>query len=129
MLSSDKNPFTDSLVTYLTVAGIACMGGLVKYVNHTDRFKFWVLTRDLLTAAFCGLMTFWACEWMNIVGPLSAIMIATSGLMGTRLLRVLEDLYLIRMGMKPAGSAIETALENDRASHETHPDDKSNEGA
>jgi LydA holin phage, holin superfamily III len=127
MLSSDKNPFTDSLLTLATAAGVAMLGGLVRYVNHTEGFKLWVLIRDLLTAAFCGICTYWACEWMSIVGPLSAIMIATSGLMGTRLIRVLEEMYLIRMGMK-ATTPIETALDNDRDSHESHPDGKSKEG-
>ena len=127
MLSSDKNPFTDSLLTYATAIGVACLGGLVRYVNHTEGFKFGVLVKDLLTAAFCGLCTFWACEWMNIVGPLSVIMIATSGLMGTRLLRILENLYMVRMGMK-AEAPIEQALENDRTTPVVHPDDKSKEG-
>jgi|SRR6185437_11782245 len=110
---NDKNPFSDSLLTYATAIGIATLGGLVKYVNHTDKFRFWVLVRDLLTAAFCGLLTFWMCEWMNITGPLSAILIATSGLMGTRLLREVENLYRIRMGLQPV-SPLEQKLDSDR---------------
>lgn len=113
MWNPDKNPFSDSLTTLLTATGLAMLGGLVKYVNHTDKFRFWVLVRDLLTAAFCGLLTFWMCEWMNITGPLSAILIATSGLMGTRLLRELENLYRIRMGLKPV-SPLEERLDSDR---------------
>lgn len=108
----DKNPFTEPPSTYLYAIGLAILGGLVKYLNNSDKFRPWVLVRDLVTAGFCGLLTFWACEWMNIEGPLSAILIATSGLMGTRLLRELENLYRIRMGLQPK-TRIEDALDAD----------------
>jgi hypothetical protein len=113
MWNSDKNPFSDSILTYLAVFGVATLGGLVKYVNHTDKFRFWVLVRDLVTANFVGLLTFWLCEWMNIAGPLSAIMIATAGVMGTRLLNEFENLYRVRLGLKPV-SPLENELANDR---------------
>lgn len=99
MINNDKDPFGEPLSTYAWVIGLAILGGLVKYLNYTDRFRFWILVRDLITAGFCGLLTFWMCEWMTIGGPLSAVLIATSGLMGTRLLRELETFYKIRLGM------------------------------
>jgi hypothetical protein len=108
----EKNPFGDSLSTLLYAVGLAILGGLVKYLNHTDKFSAWVLLRDLVTAGFCGLLTNWMCEWMNIQGPLSAILIATSGLMGTRLLREIENFYRIRMGLQPR-SPLEEAAERD----------------
>lgn len=113
----DKNPFGDSLSTYLYVMGLAILGGLVKYLNRTDKFRMWVLVRDLITAGFCGLLTFWMCEWMNIEGPLSAVLIATSGLMGTRLLREFENLYRIRMGLKPR-VPLEDLADPERAARE-----------
>jgi hypothetical protein len=113
----DKNPATDSLGTYLYAIGLAVLGGLVKYMNNTDRFKAWTLLRDLITAGFCGLLTFWMCEWMNIVGPLSAILIAASGLMGTRLLKEVENIYRIRMGLQPK-TPLEEIMERDFADHE-----------
>lgn len=97
----DKNPFSVPPSTLLYAVGLAILGGLVKYLNNTDKFRPWVLVRDLVTAGFCGLLTFWMCEWLNIEGPLSAILIATSGLMGTRLLRELENIYRVRMGLQP----------------------------
>lgn len=95
----NKDPFGYSLSQYLWVFGVALIGGAVKYLNNSDRFSFVVLVRDLVTAGFAGLLTFWLCEWTNISGPLSAVLIATAGLMGTRALREIENLYRLRMGL------------------------------
>lgn len=100
MLHGDKDPFGYPLSTYLWVFGLATFGGAVKYLNHTERFRPLVLVRDLLTAGFAGLLTFWWCEWFNIAGPLSAVLIATSGLMGTRALRGFERMYEEKFGIK-----------------------------
>ena len=97
----DKNPFGEDLSSYIWAIGLAILGGLVKYLNKADQFRFWILLRDLITAGFSGLITFWICEWMNIKGPLSAILIAASGLMGTRLLREIEYIYRVRLGLDP----------------------------
>jgi hypothetical protein len=110
----DKNPFTDSWSNIAYAVGLAILGGLVKYLNKEPKFKAWTLIRDLVTAGFCGLLTFWMCEWMNIEGPLSAILIAASGLMGTRLLKEVENLYRIRMGLVPK-APLEDAMERDLA--------------
>lgn len=95
----NKDPFGYPLSTYLWVFAIALAGGLVKYLNHTGRFSMYGLIRDLVTAGFAGLLTFWLCEWTSINGPLSAVLIATSGLMGTRALKEIENLYRLRMGL------------------------------
>ncbi len=95
----DKDPFGYNLGTYLWVFGLALIGGAVKYLNHSDRFSFIVLVRDLVTAGFAGLLTFWLCGWLNIIGPLSAVLIAASGLMGTRALKEIENLYRLRLGL------------------------------
>jgi hypothetical protein len=95
----EKDPFGYSLGTYLWAFGIAVIGGAVKYLNHSDRFSFYLLTRDLLTAGFAGILTFWVCEGFNIVGPISAVMIAVAGLMGTKALKEIENMWRLRMGL------------------------------
>jgi hypothetical protein len=109
----NKDPFGYSASTYLWVVGLALIGGAVKYLNHSNKFSFIVLIRDLVTAGFAGLLTFWVCEWTNIAGPLSAVLIATAGLMGTRALREIENLYRLRMGL-PLESIEEQSREDDR---------------
>lgn len=93
MFKGDQDPFGYPLSTYLWVLGLALFGGAVKYINRTDKFKPLILLRDLVTAGFAGLLTFWVCQWQDIGGPVSAILIATSGLMGTKALSVFEKAY------------------------------------
>lgn len=94
-----KDPFGYSLGTYLWVFGLALVGGAVKYLNTNGPLNLLGLVRDLVTAGFIGLCTFWFCEWQNINGPLSAILIATSGFMGTRAIKEVENLYRLRLGL------------------------------
>jgi len=96
----EKDPFGHPLLTYVWVIVLAGVGGTVKYLNSSD-LKVMVLIRDVITAGFVGLLTFWLCEWTNIEGPLAAVLIATSGFMGTRLLKELESFYYSRFGIKP----------------------------
>ncbi|MGL2706154.1 phage holin family protein, partial [Helicobacter pylori] len=93
MFQGDKDPFGYSISTYAWVFGLALFGGAVKYLNNSQQFRVATLARDLITAGFAGLMTFWACEWLNIDGPVAAILIATAGLMGTRAIAVFESFY------------------------------------
>jgi CHASE2 domain-containing sensor protein len=101
----NKDPFNYSIITYLWVIALACFGGIVKYINRNNDLKVFTLIRDLITAGFTGLLTFWLCDWVNITGPLSAVLIATSGLMGTRLLKELETLYRLRLGIPAEDTA------------------------
>jgi hypothetical protein len=112
MQFDQKDPFGYPLGTYLWVFGLALIGGAVKYLNQSSRFSLIVLVRDLVTACFAGLMTFWFCEWTSISGPLSAVFISMSGFMGTRALREIENLYRLRMGLP---------FESDREEHEHRP--------
>jgi len=117
----EKDPFGYSLGTYLWVFGLALIGGAVKYLNHSDRFSFIVLIRDLVTAGFAGLLTFWLCDWLNIAAPLSAVLIAMAGLMGTRALKEIENLYRLRLGLPltdddkkaPRGNQLKNAREGE----------------
>jgi LydA holin phage, holin superfamily III len=100
-LNDKSNPFGYSIITYLWVVGLACAGGAVKYLNNPNRdFSIFVLVRDLTTAAFMGLVTFWLCQWTNINGPLSAVLIATAGLMGNRATKELEYIYRLKFGLR-----------------------------
>ena len=47
-----------------------------------------------------GLITFWLCQYTHIAGPLSAVLIATSGLMGNHMTRELEILWKIKFGVR-----------------------------
>jgi hypothetical protein len=114
----DKNPFSDSWSTIAYAVGLAVLGGIVKYVNNNPGFKWWTFIRDLVTAGFCGLLTLWFCEWTNIGGPLMAIIIAASGLMGTRLLKEVETFARIRLGLEQTSPLMDAAAEQAKKSME-----------
>ncbi|QDH83725.1 holin [Achromobacter phage Motura] len=94
----DKNPLpVYSLMTYLSVVGISCFGGLVRHLNTTNKFNLLALLVDLCTASFTGLVTFWLCEWGKVGGLMSAILIAASGVMGNKAWKELEHLWRIKV--------------------------------
>ena len=100
-INDKSNPFGYPWITYVWVIGLACAGGAVKYLNKSSRaFSILVLIRDVVTAGFMGLITFWLCQWTNVTGPLSAVLIATSGLMGNHMTRELEILWKIKFGVR-----------------------------
>lgn len=99
MIDGSKDPFGYPFLTYLWVVSLSCVGGAVRYLNTATKMSWLVLLRDVFTAGFAGLLTFWLCEWTNVQGPLAAVLIATSGLMGTRALKEVENLYRSRLGL------------------------------
>lgn len=95
-----KDPFGYPVVTYLFVIGLACFGGLVKYLNTATEFKLVRLLIDVISSGFTGLLTFWLCEFLHISGSLSAVLIATSGLLGSRAWKEFENLWWAKFGVK-----------------------------
>lgn len=93
----DKGPFSYPPLTYLWVIGVASFAGVVRYLNHMETFSVQRFLIDVLSSAFTGLVTFWLCEWTNITGPMSAVLIAISGLLGSRAWGEFENLYRLRL--------------------------------
>ncbi len=117
MIDGSKDPFGYPFLTYLWVVSLACVGGAVRYLNTATKMSWLVLLRDVFTAGFAGLLTFWLCEWTDVQGPLAAVLIATSGLMGTRALKEIENLYRIRLGLQlNPGPATDTQSDDNRVS-------------
>jgi hypothetical protein len=93
-----KDPFGYPVITYLAVIGLACFGGVVKYLNTATEFKLGRLFIDVVTSALAGLMTFYMCNFLGITGSLSAVLIATSGLLGNRCFKTFENIWLDKVG-------------------------------
>jgi hypothetical protein len=123
-LNDKNNPFGYSLITYLWVIGLACAGGVVKYLNGTNGFTVRMLVRDIVTAGFMGLITFWLCQWTQINGPLSAILIATSGLMGNRAVKELEFIYRTRFGMRYEEEISPSEMKHEPTKNNQHLEDE-----
>ena len=59
---------------------------------HRSRFNWKDLTFDLVISSFAGLLTHFFCEYSNVGGSMSAILIAVSGHMGTRTIASFEKM-------------------------------------
>lgn len=80
--------FFKQLLPYLSTLFLSCWGGIVSYIQrlriHRSHFNWKDLTFDLVISSFAGLLTHFFCEYSNVGGSMSAILIAISGHMGTR---------------------------------------------
>ena len=96
----DNNHGTSNLFGFVREAGpwvvtiaLSTWGGLVQYAQRLRRgepFSWRSLALDLVISPFAGLLTWLLCQSAGITGPLSAVLIAVSGHMGTRAIASLE---------------------------------------
>lgn len=91
----DKDPLTYSLITYGWVLGLAIWGGLVNFYHKSKKgmVRAWNVTEfigEIATSALSGIITFYLCEIAQTPQLLSAVFIAVSGHMGSRLIFLLE---------------------------------------
>ena len=94
-----KDPFGYPWEQYTQVVGLAATAGLIKYLNAVEK-KSWLRAGvSAMTCGFTGVMTFWLCEAITLRGPMSAVLIATSGLMGASAWREFENLWRLRFGL------------------------------
>ncbi len=79
---------------YLSTLVLSCWGGIVSYIQRmrvkSQKFSWKELGFDLVISSFAGLLTHFFCEYSNVSGSMSAILIAVSGHMGTRAIASFE---------------------------------------
>lgn len=94
----EKDPLNYSWITYAWVLGVSMWAGVVSYIRKRQRIGRpisilqWIagLAAECTTAAFVGLITFWACEAANVPPSVSAVCIAITAHMGSRALWMAE---------------------------------------
>lgn len=91
-----KDPLDYHIFTYLWVIGLSIMGGIVSFLRKVKlgvvhRFSVVELIGELFTSGFTGLLTFLMCEESGIPLRYTAVMVAISGHMGTRLIFLFEQ--------------------------------------
>lgn len=79
-----KNPLNYSLREYGLILAIAMMGGFVRWYNAVRRgesavYDLRILVGELFTSAFIGILTFWACEAMNVQPLVTAALAGMAG--------------------------------------------------
>lgn len=105
-----KGPLSYSLKEYGLVLLLALAGGLASWWAKVRRGELvmWSLSSligELCMSAFAGLMSFYACEWLQINPLLTACVVGMSGHAGARALSWAETLgqrYVEkRLGIQP----------------------------
>jgi hypothetical protein len=113
--------FFKQLLPYLSTLFLSCWGGIVSYIQrlriHKSRFNWKDLTFDLVISSFAGLLTHFFCEYSNVGGSMSAILIAVSGHMGTRAIASFEKMRDRIFGVSEE-RRIEERRSNDDATNE-----------
>ncbi len=84
------------VLPYLSTLFLSCWGGIVSYIQRlrikSAKFSWRELSFDLAISSFAGLLTHFFCEYSNVSGSMSAILIAISGHMGTRAIASFEKM-------------------------------------
>jgi len=113
--------FFKQLLPYLSTLFLSCWGGIVSYIErlriYRSRFNWKDLTFDLVISSFAGLLTHFFCEYSNVGGSMSAILIAVSGHMGTRAIDGFEKMRDRIFGVTEE-RRIEERRSNDDATNE-----------
>ena len=93
----EKHPIDYDWITYLWVFGISIWGGIVHHALRNKKLVLWLLLRDIVVSAFVGLITFYLCEATNIKPLYTAVMVAISANMGSRIIYQYERLVVKRL--------------------------------
>lgn len=84
------------VLPYLSTLFLSCWGGIVSHIQRlrikSAKFSWRELSFDLAISSFAGLLTHFFCEYSNVSGSMSAILIAISGHMGTRAIASFEKM-------------------------------------
>ena len=79
-----RSPLSYSLREYGLILAIAMLGGFVRWYNAVRRgesaaYDLRILVGELFTSAFLGILTFWACEALNVQPLVTAALAGMAG--------------------------------------------------
>lgn len=92
-------------LTYVYVIVLSLLGGLVKFLGdwNSRRIKGRIvieLAMDLVTSAFVGLLTFWACEALQIAPAWVPVCVGVAAHMGTRAIALFGRVLLAKLNLQ-----------------------------
>lgn len=94
-----KDPTSYGLLTYAWVVVLSAWGGTVRFIRKVKAGEMSLkqaaltLTGEVITSAFAGVVTFYACEANGIPQLMTAVLVSVAGHMGGRALEPIEALY------------------------------------
>ena len=109
-----KSPLAYSLREYGLILAIAMLGGFVRWYNAVRRgesaaYDLRTLVGELGTSAFIGILTFWACEAMNVQPLVTAALAGMAGHAGVSGLlwaeKVMKRFFERKYGVEPTDRA------------------------
>lgn len=94
-----KDPMNYSFLTYLWVILLSSWGGLVGYLRKLKQgkgrcFSVLELLTELVISSFVGIVTFYLCETQDIDSALKGAIIASSGVMGSKAIHILDVFFI-----------------------------------
>ena len=109
-MEAPRSPLSYSLREYGLILAIAMLGGFVRWYNAVRRgesvaYDLRTLVGELFTSAFIGILTFWACEAMNVQPLITAALAGMAGHAGVSGLlwaeRLLKRFFERKYGVSP----------------------------
>jgi hypothetical protein len=97
-----KDPLSYPLRVYGFMLAIAILGGFVSWYakvrrNEIPASSMFHLIGEVTTSAFAGMLTFFACEYVNFPQILTAALVGVSGHMGAKLISMAEEVAKRRL--------------------------------
>ena len=93
-----KDPTSYSLLTYAWVVALSAWGGMVRFIRKVKAGEMSLkqasltLAGEIVTSAFAGVVTFYACEANGVAPLMTAVLVGVAGHMGGRALEPVEQL-------------------------------------
>lgn len=94
-----KDPTSYGLLTYAWVLALSAWGGTVRFIRKVKagdmslKQAATTLCGEIVTSAFAGVVTFYACEAQEVAPLMTAVLVSVAGHMGGRAIEPLEALY------------------------------------
>lgn len=103
--SEPKDPLSYPLKTYGFMLVMAMFGGFVSWYakvrrNEIPGSSVFHFIGEITTSAFAGLVTFFACEYINLPQIITAGLVGVSGHMGAKLISLYEAAAAKRLERK-----------------------------
>lgn len=81
--SVDASKLFQGWTAYLGVIAISLWGGIVRFLESKEAFSWRNLVAQLSSSSFAGMLTFFACQYANVNGPLTGVLCGVAAHMGT----------------------------------------------